>query len=164
MACSAQPPSLIAPGDPTQGLLIAVQGFDAHAGARGPRGGGSLIVVGQFPEVTEGQEMCFTGEWVRHSKFGQQLRATQWEHIKPDSDEGLISYLSVGASKGVSPAALDSLAGSLCCKLGAFCTLRRSLSFTAMWKPGPARHHCSTTVAGAVCCRPLAGAQRLSGS
>ena len=64
MACFAKPapPSLAAPIDPAHGLLIAVQGFDARASARGPRGGGSLIVVGQFPEVTEGQEMHFTGE------------------------------------------------------------------------------------------------------
>ena len=89
-------------------------------------------MVGQFPEVTEGQEMRFTGEWVRHSKFGQQLRATQWEHIKPDSDEGLIAYLSGGAAKGVSKAAFQRVAGSLGCKLGALRTMRRSSSCTAM--------------------------------
>ena len=64
---------------------------------------GTVTVVGTLPQLNEGEEAQFRGEWVVDSRYGRQFRAEQAIPIAPSSAKGIINYLSSGIVKGIGP-------------------------------------------------------------
>lgn len=64
---------------------------------------GTVTVVGVMPQLQEGQEAQFSGEWVNDQRYGRQFRAQQVMPIAPSTEEGIINYLSSGIVKGIGP-------------------------------------------------------------
>ena len=60
-------------------------------------------VVGDLGNVEEGEELCVTGEFVTHSKFGLQFKASVCERKLPETASAIQKYLSSGAIKGIGP-------------------------------------------------------------
>ncbi len=60
-------------------------------------------VVGTFPFIGEGETIKATGEWVVHSEYGKQFRATSFEKVVPKDTSSILKYLSSGIIKGIGP-------------------------------------------------------------
>ncbi len=60
-----------------------------------------VTAVGKFPMVTEGESVELTGNFVAHSKYGEQFSVTEVKLKPPTSKESIIKYLSSGLIKGV---------------------------------------------------------------
>ncbi len=58
-------------------------------------------VVGNFIDVEEGESLIVTGEYMTHSRYGEQFRAVMFERQLPKSTEAILKYLASGAIKGV---------------------------------------------------------------
>jgi len=59
------------------------------------KGKREFIIVGGLPEeVRDGTHLIVEGEWVNHPKFGKQLKVTSLNYPNPDSDEGVIGFLT----------------------------------------------------------------------
>ena len=68
-----------------------------------------LTAVGCIPFAAPGEELILTGEWMVHPSYGEQFRALQVERHLPSGEEGILSYLSSGAVKGVGPATAERI-------------------------------------------------------
>ncbi|MEG6585009.1 SF1B family DNA helicase RecD2 [Dendrosporobacter sp. 1207_IL3150] len=64
----------------------------------------AVTVVGSMPAPLLGEQLELTGEWVEHSKFGQQFKASRCKRIAPTSVKGIERFLASGAIKGIGPA------------------------------------------------------------
>lgn len=51
-----------------------------------------------------GQLLEIEGEWVKHPKFGQQLKATTYKTVAPTEISGIEKFLASGAINGIGPA------------------------------------------------------------
>lgn len=60
-----------------------------------------VTVVGNFPQLVEGEEVKLNGEWVNHSTYGNQFRAELVEQTLPADAAGILRYLASGIIKGV---------------------------------------------------------------
>ncbi len=60
-----------------------------------------VTAVGKFPQVNVGEEVELTGEFSSHNKYGEQFSVKKIKVIPPNSEEGIIRYLSSGLIKGV---------------------------------------------------------------
>jgi exodeoxyribonuclease V alpha subunit len=60
-----------------------------------------LTVVGNFPKLVEGEEVRLVGEWVNHSTYGKQFKASLVEQTLPADAAGILRYLASGIIKGV---------------------------------------------------------------
>ena len=58
--------------------------------------------AGVFPPVTEGEEVELTGEFIQ-TKYGRQFKADEVRTTLPDSEVGIVKYLSSGLFRGVGP-------------------------------------------------------------
>lgn len=63
--------------------------------------GEPVTVVGSFPELAEGVEVRLMGEWVNHSTYGNQFKASLVEQTLPADAAGILRYLASGIIKGV---------------------------------------------------------------
>jgi len=59
-----------------------------------------IKATGHMPTVREGDEYCFTGNYVEHPRFGRQFKFSQAELILPSGKAGIARYLS-GVTPGV---------------------------------------------------------------
>ncbi|MGT2888095.1 SF1B family DNA helicase RecD2 [Streptococcus didelphis] len=59
-----------------------------------------IIVTGTMAEVIEGEDYTFWGQLTKHPKYGQQLKLSRYQRLKPSS-EGLIKYFSSDHFKGI---------------------------------------------------------------
>src|SRR5687767_4163647 len=73
-----------------------------------------FTAVGHFPKLTPGETLEIEGEWMQHASFGEQLKASGYRLLPPDSLEAMERFLGGGALKGVGPA----LAKRLVAKFG----------------------------------------------
>ena len=65
---------------------------------------GQLVTaVGTFPPVSEGEELTMEGEFTTNSKYGEQFVVSEVKGMLPETDEGIIRYLSSGLFEGVGP-------------------------------------------------------------
>jgi len=69
----------------------------------------TVTVVGTFPPVTEGEELELDGEMKKNSRYGDQFATTEVKTIQPESEAGIIKYLSSGLFKGVGPVTANAL-------------------------------------------------------
>ncbi len=66
--------------------------------------GGELItVVGEIGSVDEGEVLLLDGNYVTHSRYGTQFKATYCERKLPADVINIRRYLSSGAIKGIGP-------------------------------------------------------------
>ena len=63
--------------------------------------GEPVTVVGTFPELAIGEEVEVSGEYARHARFGQQLKASAFRRILPVDVLGIERYLASGLIKGI---------------------------------------------------------------
>ena len=63
--------------------------------------GEMITAVGKVPLVNEGENVELTGDFVAHSKYGEQFSVSNVKLKPPTTCEGLIRYLSSGIIKGV---------------------------------------------------------------
>ena len=74
---------------------------------------GTVTVVGTLPQLTEGEEAQFTGDWVVDSRYGRQFRAERAIPIAPTSAKGIVNYLSSGIVKGIGPRTAEKIVSQL---------------------------------------------------
>ena len=69
-----------------------------------PEGGGPEVsVIGEFLDVSAGDEFMFTGDWETHPKWGPQLRVRTAQRKLPRQPEAVVAYLGGGLFPGVGP-------------------------------------------------------------
>ena len=68
-----------------------------------PQSGKLFTAVGSFPRLSPGEMLELEGEWTRHEVFGEQLKATGYRLLAPDTLEAMERYLGGGVLKGVGP-------------------------------------------------------------
>ena len=65
--------------------------------------GEPITAVGKFPPISEGENVEVSGEFIKHSKYGEQFSVKTIKVSTPTSAEGIIRYLSSGLIKGIGP-------------------------------------------------------------
>lgn len=60
-----------------------------------------VTAVGKFPLINEGENVELSGDFVAHSKYGEQFAVSEVKLKPPTSKQGIIKYLSSGLIKGV---------------------------------------------------------------
>ena len=60
-----------------------------------------IKVVGQGPELNEGEVVTATGKWRKHKKFGRQFSAELIHPSQPSTESGMKTYLSSKAIDGI---------------------------------------------------------------
>lgn len=60
-----------------------------------------ITAVGKFPQVNVGEEVEVTGEFSSHNKYGEQFSVKKIKVLPPNSEEGIIRYLSSGLIHGI---------------------------------------------------------------
>ena len=63
--------------------------------------GKQVTVVGNFIAPTPGEMLALRGEWISHSKYGDQFRVSESRTIVPATAEGIKKYLGSGMIKGI---------------------------------------------------------------
>ena len=76
--------------------------------------GDPVTVVGEVPEIAEGEEITATGSYKVHGTYGVQFRAELIERTLPATAGAIRKYLSSGAVKGLGAA----LAGRIVARFG----------------------------------------------
>ena len=66
-------------------------------------GSALTTVVGELGNIDEGEELCLTGEYITHPKFGVQFKAYLCERKLPETSFAIQKYLSSGVIKGIGP-------------------------------------------------------------
>ncbi|MBU1711576.1 MAG: ATP-dependent RecD-like DNA helicase, partial [Proteobacteria bacterium] len=62
-----------------------------------------VTVVGSLMSPVIGELLYMKGEWIRHPKFGDQFRVSEFSSMIPESLSGIEKYLGSGLIKGVGP-------------------------------------------------------------
>ncbi|MBP2636911.1 MAG: recD2 [Firmicutes bacterium] len=66
--------------------------------------GGNVAVTGNFPPPLVGEQVCLTGNWVEHARYGRQFKANACRRLAPTSEKGIERFLASGAIKGIGSA------------------------------------------------------------
>jgi len=61
----------------------------------------TVTIVGYFPLVSEDVDYEFSGNWVKHQTYGEQLKVESFKKCELQSEAGLISYLSSSFFHGI---------------------------------------------------------------
>ena len=69
----------------------------------------TVTVVGIMPALQEGESAQFKGEWVEDARYGRQFRAQQVMPIAPQTEKGVINYLSSGIVRGIGPRTAEKI-------------------------------------------------------
>ncbi|HEY8531348.1 MAG TPA: hypothetical protein VIL08_03785, partial [Limnochorda sp.] len=62
-----------------------------------------VAVVGNLPELREGQPVRLFGRWIDHARYGRQFQADAVEVVEPTGAEAIERYLASGVIPGVGP-------------------------------------------------------------
>ncbi len=60
-----------------------------------------FVATGNIPNPKLGREYLLIGEWTIHPKYGEQFVFSSFVEQQPTTEEGILSFLSSGAIKGV---------------------------------------------------------------
>lgn len=63
-----------------------------------------VTVTANLPAPLVGESLELEGEWVEHSKFGRQFKASSFRRAAPSTAQGIERFLASGAIKGIGPA------------------------------------------------------------
>ena len=61
----------------------------------------TITFTGIFPELSKNADYILYGELITHPKYGVQFNVTAYEKILPESNDGIINYLSSNIFSGV---------------------------------------------------------------
>ena len=61
----------------------------------------AVVVVGIFPPVSEGSCVSAEGTFIRHARYGRQLKAETVRLVAPDTMYGMMRFLGSGLIKGI---------------------------------------------------------------
>ena len=70
---------------------------------------GLATVTGNLPELTAGQYLRLSGQWVNHPKHGLQFEVEVCEHTMPATVAGMRRYLGSGLIRGIGPRLADRI-------------------------------------------------------
>ena len=59
-----------------------------------------IIITGTMADIVEGEDYTFWGELTQHPKYGQQVKLSRYQKMKPNSS-GLVTYFSSDHFKGI---------------------------------------------------------------
>ncbi|WP_053955778.1 ATP-dependent RecD-like DNA helicase [Inediibacterium massiliense] len=62
-----------------------------------------VTVVGYMPILNTGETFLFSGKWIVHPTYGEQLEVDSYRRVTPNTIEGIEKYLSSGIIKGIGP-------------------------------------------------------------
>ena len=65
--------------------------------------------VGKFPPLHEGSRVELQGEFVKNAKYGEQFSVSSVKTLPPNTEDGIVRYLSSGLIKGIGPATANSI-------------------------------------------------------
>ncbi|HIU35957.1 MAG TPA: ATP-dependent RecD-like DNA helicase [Candidatus Fimenecus excrementigallinarum] len=68
-----------------------------------------VTAVGTFSDISVGETVRLSGEWVFHPTFGRQFKVAAFERELPATTEQLYNYLAAGAVKGIGPATAEKI-------------------------------------------------------
>jgi exodeoxyribonuclease V alpha subunit len=68
-----------------------------------------FTMVGRLPELTLGERVRVTGQWVTHPRFGRQLEVDSFERLLPRTKEAIARYLGSGLIDGIGPKLAERL-------------------------------------------------------
>ncbi|MDY0075261.1 MAG: ATP-dependent RecD-like DNA helicase [Acholeplasmataceae bacterium] len=69
----------------------------------------TITLVGYFPVVSEDILYEFSGTWVKHNTYGEQLKVESFKKCEEQSQSGLISYLSSPFFHGIGPKTAEKI-------------------------------------------------------
>lgn len=75
-------------------LLLAIEDTDSDIDDF------EIIITGTMADIIEGDDYTFWGELTQHPKYGQQLKLSRYQKVKPSSS-GLVNYFSSDHFKGI---------------------------------------------------------------
>ena len=70
---------------------------------------GLVTIIGNLPELSPGEHLRLTGQWVNHPKHGLQFQSEVCEQILPATLAGIRRYLGSGLVKGIGPRLADRI-------------------------------------------------------
>ncbi len=73
---------------------------------------GEVTVVGEFLKINVGDELSIRGQWISHPKYGKQFKVEAYDEKKPDTEEGILAYLSSGLIRGIGPKLAEKIVES----------------------------------------------------
>jgi exodeoxyribonuclease V alpha subunit len=68
-----------------------------------------VTIVGYFPVLGEDFDYEFTGDWINHPSYGEQLKVTGYKRLSTQSKSGVISYLSSSFFHGIGPKTAEKI-------------------------------------------------------
>ena len=68
-----------------------------------------VTIVGYFPVLGEDFDYEFTGDWINHPSYGEQLKVTGYKRLSTQSKNGVISYLSSSFFHGIGPKTAEKI-------------------------------------------------------
>ncbi len=63
----------------------------------------SVVAVGTFSSITNGESFRLTGIWSKHPQYGKQFKVSEYVVTRPTTLEGVERYLGSGMIKGIGP-------------------------------------------------------------
>lgn len=72
-----------------------------------------IVVKGYFPILQSSESYVFYGQLIRHPKFGMQYDVERYKTYIPNSEEGLIDYLSSDLFYGIGPKTAENIVSHL---------------------------------------------------
>ncbi len=63
-----------------------------------------VTVVGETPDIAEGEEVTVSGSYGQHPSYGVQFKAQLIQRTLPSTANAIVRYLASGAIKGIGPA------------------------------------------------------------
>jgi exodeoxyribonuclease V alpha subunit len=70
---------------------------------------GLVTITGNLPELSPGEHLRLSGQWVNHPKHGLQFQSEVCEQILPATLAGIRRYLGSGLVKGIGPRLADRI-------------------------------------------------------
>jgi exodeoxyribonuclease V alpha subunit len=62
-----------------------------------------VVITGNLPSLSPGEELRLSGSWYNHPKYGEQFKVERYESVVPATAMGMERYLGSGMVKGIGP-------------------------------------------------------------
>ncbi|KAF0468457.1 SF1B family DNA helicase RecD2 [Pediococcus pentosaceus] len=72
-----------------------------------------IVVTGNIGDVQEGQKYQFNGKLIAHPKYGMQIQANQYRAFMPNTEDGVVTYLSGSQFKGIGTKTAEKIVEAL---------------------------------------------------
>ena len=68
-----------------------------------------FYAVGYLPYAEQGRRYTLRGNWKNHPKYGEQFAFVSYEEKEPETEAGLVAFLSSGMLRGVGPVTAQAI-------------------------------------------------------